>query len=249
MGRRALMLFSLLSVAAFLPVARTQATTSTRISVSTVSADGLRLTLMLPQRMYPRNALVRATVRIQNVGQQTVFTRIGDGCTSTNPFVEVFDWQGRVMDQGPSVTFGNPGCKHVLGQPFRPRQVVVRHVFAVLRGRYLRAVLSIGKSLHSRDVGAKLAVRLIAGAAPGVTIGQTAEPFITVRRPAGANGPLYYSGSALCGTATDPQATQVDLLWSPVSSPLHSGCLQTREWHGLVGYLNYPVGEIDWKHD
>lgn len=127
-------LLSLLPILAFLPVEPVRATTSSRISVSTVSADGVRLTLTLPRSVYPLNALVRATVRIQNVGQQTVFTRIGDGCTSTNPVIEVFDRQGRVMDQGPSVAFGNPGCKHVLGQPFRPRQVVVRHVFAVLRG-------------------------------------------------------------------------------------------------------------------
>jgi hypothetical protein len=109
-------------------------------------------------------------------------------------------------------------------------------------------VLSIGQNLHGQDVGAKLAVSLIAGAAPRVTIGQTAEPFVAVRRPPGANGPLYYSGSALCGTATDPQTTQSNLIWSPVSSRFHSGCLQTREWHGLAGYLNYPVVSIDWKH-
>jgi hypothetical protein len=234
----------------FFGTARSVAATSTLISVSTVSDDGVRLTLMLPRSVYLRNALVRATVRIQNVGQHTVFTRIGDGCTSTNPFIEVFDLQGRIIDQGPSVTFDRAGgCKHVLGQPFTPGQVAVRHIFAVLRGRYLRAVLTIGKNLHGQDVSAKLAVRLIAGEAPVVTIDQTGEPFVTVRRPAGATGPLHYSGSALCGTATDPQTTQVDLLWSPVSSTFHSGCLQTREWHGLVGYLNYPVVSIDWKSD
>jgi hypothetical protein len=244
--RRSLLALAL--VVPFLEPRAAHATTSTRISVSTVSADGLRLTLMLPQRMFPRNALVRATVRIQNAGQRTVFTRIGDGCTSTNPFVEVFDRHGQLMDQGPSIAFGNPGCKHVLAQSFSPGRVVVRHVFAVLHGPYLRAVLTVGKSLHGEDVGAKLAARLIAGAAPRVTVGQTAEPFVTVRRPLGANGPLYYSGSALCGTATDPQTTQSNLIWSPVSSRFHSGCLQTREWHGLAGYLNYPVVSIDWKH-
>lgn len=245
MIRRSLLALAL--VVPFLLPRAAHATTSTRISVSTVSADGVRLTLTLPRSVYPLNALVRATVRIQNVGQHTVFTRIGDDCTSTNPVIEVFDRQGRVMDQGPSVTFGNPGCKHVLGQPFRPRQVVVRHVFAVLRGRYLRAVLTIGKNLHGQDVSAKLAVRLITGVAPTVTIDQTSEPFATVRRPPGAIGSLYYSGSALCGTATDPQTTQINLLWAPVSSSLHSGCLQTREWHGLAGYLNYPIVSIDWK--
>jgi hypothetical protein len=38
----------------------------------------------------------------------------------------------------------------------------------------------------------------------------------------------------------------MDLMWSPVSPTLHSGCLQTREWHGLVGYLNHPVATIDY---
>lgn len=226
-----------------------RAATGTSTTVSTILPDGVRLTLKLARSIYPRNALVRATVRIQNVGSHTIFTRIGDRCTSTNPSVEVFSRQGRLMDQGPSVAFDNPGCKYVPGQPFTPGQVVVRHVFAVLRGRYLRAVLTIGKNLNAQDVSAKLTVRLVAGEAPTVTIDQNGEPAVTVHRPPGATGSLYYSGSALCGTAADPQTTQVNLLWSPVSSTFYSGCLQTREWHGLVGYLNYPVVPIDWKHE
>jgi hypothetical protein len=226
----------------------THAATGTPTSVSTVSANGIRLTSSLPRSVYLRTALVRAAVRIQNVGHRTVFTRIGDGCTSTNPYIEVFDRQGRLMDQGPSATFDRAGgCIHVSGQPLTPGQVVVRHIFAVLRGRYVRTVLTIGKNLNVKDVSAKLTVRLIAGVAPTVTIDQTGEPAVTMRRPPGATGPLYFSGSALCGTAVDPQATQLNILWTPVSNRFYSGCLQTREWHGLVGYLNFPVVPIDWK--
>jgi hypothetical protein len=222
------------------------ATSSTGIADSTVS-DGVRLTVTLQRSVYPRNALVRATVRIENVGQHTILTWVGDGCTSTNPFIEVFDDHGRLLDQGPTVAFDRAGgCSHVLGQPFRPGQVVVRHLFAVLRGRYLRAVLSVGKNLNAQEATSRLAVHLIAGAAPTVTIDQSGEPVALVQRPPGATGPLYYSGSALCGTAADPQTTSMDLLWSPVSPTLHSGCLQTREWHGLVGYLNQPVATIDY---
>ncbi len=247
MRRMALLAFLLL--VPFLVQGSAHASFHSGLSVSTVSADGVQLTLRLPRGNYPRNALVRATVRIENVGHHTIFTRVGDGCTSTNPFIEVFDRRGRLLDQGPSIAFDNPGCKHVLGQPFRPGKIVVRHVFAVLRGIYLRAVLTIGKNLHGRDISTKLELHLGAGEAPNVTIDQTGEPAVTVQRPLGATGPLYYSGSALCGTATDPQPTQVDLLWPPVSNRFHSGCLQTREWHGLVGYLNYPVVPIDWKHE
>ncbi len=217
------------------------------VTASALSVNGIKLTLSLPQQVYPLDALVRVTVRIQNAGQHTVLTWIGDGCTSTNPSIEVFGGRGRLMDQGPSIEYDNPGCRAVFGQPFPPGRVVVRRVFAVLRGPYLRAALAVGKNLHGQDVSAKLAVRLAAGAAPTVTVDQTGEPAATVSRPPGATGPLYYSGSALCGTAADPQPTQVNLLWSSVSSPLHSGCLQTREWHGLAGYLNYPVVPIDWK--
>lgn len=242
-------LLALLLVVPFVVPHPVHASFDSALSVSKVSPDGFRLTLTLPRGNYPRNALVRASVRIQNVGRHTIFTRIGDGCISTNPFIEVFDRQGRPLDQGPSIPFENPGCKHVLGQPFHPGQVVVRHIFAVLRGAYLRTVLRKGKNLQGRDASAKLAVRLFTGEAPSVTIDQTDEPVVTVHRPPGATGPLYYSGSALCGTAADPQATQVNLLWSQVSNRLHSGCSQTREWHGLVGYLNYPVVPFDWKDE
>jgi hypothetical protein len=204
------------------------------------------LTLILPKHVYPRNALIRAAVRIQNVGHRTVPTRIGDEYTSTNPFIDVFDGHGHLIDQGPSIAFDGPGGKHVLGQPFRPGRVLVRHVFAVLRGRYLRAVLNIGKNLNGQIITPKLSVSLVPGEAPTITIDQTGEPFATVQRPKGASGPLYYSGSALCGTSTDPQTTSMQLLWSPVSPSVHSGCSQTREWHGLAGYLNHPVVQIDY---
>jgi hypothetical protein len=240
-------LLALVLVVPFLLPDAAHASADSPLTVSTASADGVRLTSTLPRSVYPRNALVRATVGIQNVGTRTIFTRIGDGCNSTNPLIEVFDRQGRLMSQVPSIAFDRAGgCRHVSGQPFRPGKVVVRHLFAVLRGRYLRTALTIGKNLHGQDVGAKLAVHLIAGVATRVTIDQAGEPFVTVQRPPGATGPLYYSGSALCGTAADPQTTRVNLLWSPVSNRLHSGCLHTREWHGLAGYLNYPVGEINW---
>ena len=244
MNRRALL--ALLLVVPFLVPQSAHATAGRGISVSTI-VDGVWLTLSLPKHVYPRNALVRARVRIQNVGQHTILTWIGDGCASTNPFIEVFGQQGRLLDQGPTIAFDRAGgCKHVFGQPFRPGRVAVRHVFAVLRGRYLRAILSVGKNLNAQDVTTKLAVHLVAGEAPTVNIHQSGEPVAIVQRPPGASGQLYYSGSALCGTATDPQTTSMDLLWSPVSQRFHSGCLQTREWHGLVGYLNYPVATVDY---
>jgi hypothetical protein len=243
-NRTALLAFLL--VVPFLVPDPAHATAGKGISVSTI-VDGVRLTLSLPKHVYPRNALVRATVRIENVGQHAILTRVGDSCTNTNPFIDVFDRQGRLLDQGPTIAFLQAGgCRHVLGQPFRPGQVVARHVFAVLRGRYLRAVLSVGKNLKTQDVTTRLAVHLVAGAAPAVTIDQSVEPVAVVQRPPGATGPLYYSGSALCGTAADPQTTSMDLLWSPVSQRFHSGCLQTRQWHGLVGYLSYPVASIDY---
>jgi hypothetical protein len=248
MIRRALP--ALLLVVSFLVPQSAHATTSTGVSISSVS-DGVRLTLTLPRRVYPRNALVRATLRIQNVGHHTILTRFGDGCAITNPFIEVFDGRGRLMDQGPLIVSGNPGCPTILGQPFLPGRTVRQHVFAVLRGRYVRAVLNVGKSLNGRLITPKLAVRLVHGKAPIVTIKQSKiGPFAQVDRPPGASGPLYFVGSARCGSASNFQGYSSTPLWSRAAiaegNRVYSGCYGEQQWRALAGYLNFPVATIDY---
>lgn len=224
----------------------THATSRELLTVSTTT-NGVQLILALDRRTYPRDALVRATVTVRNVGSHPILTRIGDGCTGTNPSIEVLDRRDRVLDQLPAIVFERAGgCRRALGEPFRPGQVVVTHVFAVLRGPRLRAVLAVGRNLQRRDVSTSLAVHVTPMNGPTVTAVGSGEPSFRIHRPPGASGSPMYAGSALCGTASDPETTALDLIWSAVMSPLHSGCYQTREWHGLVGYLNYSVARVDW---
>jgi hypothetical protein len=36
-------------------------------------------------------------------------------------------------------------------------------------------------------------------------------------------------------------------VWSPfLFDRIYSGCAGTQDWHGLAGYLNYPVATIDY---
>jgi hypothetical protein len=226
------------------------ATTTASVSTSTVS-DGMRLTLTLPRRVYLRNALVRATVRMQNVSHHTILTRIGDGCSSTNPSIEVFDGLGHLINQGPLIEFGNLGCPAIFGQPFLPGHTVRHHVFAVLRGRYARAVLNVGKNLNGQIITPKLSVRLVHGEAPIVTIKQSnVGPFAQVDRPHGASGPLYFVGSARCGSASNFKGYSTTPLWSRAAiaevNRVYSGCYGAQEWHALAGYLNFPVATIDY---
>jgi hypothetical protein len=243
-----LLLLLLLLVAPLSLIGEADAAVEAGVS-TTITSHGLQVTLVLPRRSYPRNALVKTTVTMRNVSTHAVLTRLGPLCgPETNPSVEVSDPKGHLTPQLPATTYDNPGCKPATGEPLLPGQTYHQHLVAVLGGSYVRAAVRWGKWLHHDVATPRIRVHLTTETPLTVTIHSSPiGPYATIQRPSGAKGFLYVAGSAQCGSPTDPGQTILNLVWSPVSTNrAYSGCWGTQDWHALAGYLNFPVATIDY---
>lgn len=93
-----LSLLPLLTVVPFFPIKHAYATTNSSITVST-TAHGIRLTLSVPRRSYPRNALIRVGLRLTNLSHRNMPLPHLDGSEGpcTNTLKEVFNDKGIVL--------------------------------------------------------------------------------------------------------------------------------------------------------
>jgi len=237
----------LLFVAPFLPVAHVAAATP-GTTVST-TAHGIRLTLVVPSRIFPRNALARFTVRIHNVSHHTVLTLLGPQCLDNSPSIEVLDDRGNVTSQFPPKA-DMPPCPIPHGEPLRRGQSVTQQVLAIVNGTSVRAVLPVGRRrLVQQVVTPQVAVGVTESVPQTVAIHQSnGNPFAVVARPATAHGPLYVKDSTYCGAATGFASLSANLIWHHVKGDrVYSGCAGPQHWHGFAGYLNFPVVSIDYS--
>jgi hypothetical protein len=237
---------ALVLVVPFLVPNAARATTNSPLTVSTVSA-GVRLTLTVPRRVYATNALARVTVQVRNVSPHPVWTRIGVTCITFNPLVEVMDDHGTLTPQLPSDIFPPP-CHGLAGGLLPPGAGVREHVLVIVGGTHISAVLLVGKHLRGRVETPAVKVSLVAGTPPSVAVHDSpAGPFVQVDRPAGATGPLYVEDSASCPLSAGIDPFPNNLIRSPVpAGPVYPDCGNIQEWHGLAGYLNYPVAAFDY---
>jgi hypothetical protein len=241
-------LLPFLVVVPFLPIRHLDARASSGITVST-TAHGIKLTLEVPRRTYKRNALVKFSVIVQNVSHYAVFTKLGPQCgMTTNPSIEVSNGKGQLTPQLPSITYGVPCGGAFTGLPLLPGQFERQHLVGVVSGTYIRAVLHVGHYLAKAFGTPRIQIRLTAGSPLIATIHQSnIGPYATVQRPTRARGPLYFVESAMCGSSTNFHGLESNLVWSPfLFDRIYSGCAGTQDWHGLAGYLNYPVATIDY---
>jgi len=244
--KRFLLLF-VLAFALVLPPRHVYATTSGSTVVTTI-ARGIRLTLVVPRRVYPKNALVRFSVHVQNVSRHSVLTFIGDGCTQTNPFLEVVDSAGDVTSQFPQNMMVHP-CPIGAGYPLPPGASRIEKVLVVLNGVAVRAVLDVGRFLTKSEVTPPASVGISAtGPAPPIVHQSAHGRVITIERPADAAGPLYLLDSTLCGPSSGTASLSAHEIWTAVQgNRIASGCLGAQEWSGFAGYLNFPVVTIDYR--
>jgi hypothetical protein len=242
---RAALLGLFLAIPFLVPVPA-HATTGTATTVSTASA-GVRLTLTVPRRVYMTDALAQMTVQVRNVSPHPVWTRIGVTCITFYPSVEVMDDHGTFTPQLPS-NFFPPPCPWPGAQQLPPGGTVREHVRVIVGATHISAVLLVGKRLRGRVETSAVTVQLVPGTPPPVTVHDSpAGPSVQVDRPAGATGPLYVEDSAFCHLSTGIDTFQNNLIWYPApADPIVPDCGDTQEWHGLAGYLNYPVAAFDY---
>ena len=222
--------------------------------ISTVS-HGVKLTLMVPRRVYPRNALVRVVVTLRNLSQQDVQIS-GQGmfcCGQYSLGAVVRDTSGQIL-------YASDRRETPLGPGLSPLTVAPRHsmsqrVFLVLRADRVQGVVQVQKGSDYSTVQTPIVtVRLVTERGPRVILHAAVADQVTatIRPPTHMKGYLYYLGSYLCGKSDLPaglpsfaEPFQLSLHRTLTADCSYAGT-PVSSWYVLAGWLNHPVVAIDY---
>jgi len=216
-------------------------------------AGGLKLTLTIPRRSYPRDALARVRVSIRNVAKHDV----GYWTTGVNlpgvasPQAEVLDRSGRIVFP-PAMPYMPPlpGPPPTL-VPLKAGQTIGMNEYIVVRGAGVRASQRFVPHLSRTAMREAniltthlVSIRLTAEAPPKLILRQSPEgPAVDVVRPPNV------SGSPLLLTYTDcgvPVNLNYSYSWIPSGLHLTPGCSPVQAWHLRVAWLDHPVAAFDY---
>ncbi len=228
-----------------------------------IVTDGVRLTLSLPKRMYPRNALVRATVTVHNVSRREVYV-VERGSADNGfqtPQVEVVGPDGNVVyPPALSMQFlprpGQVGSTSIL----LPKQTIVWNEYVILRATRIRTWLDIQTSSapdapQRRVMTPPLMLHLVSGTAPRVTLRVTGSRVVAVLHPMWrAHGPLVYMDSGTCvypglGTQYPEHFTWIPALrhrFTLQAEPALGPCPDVLAWRAIAGWNGQPVAQINY---
>jgi len=191
-------------------VAVTRGETTSELNAS-ATAGGVTLRLRVPKRSYPRNALVAATVVVQNgSGKRIVVQDLQCRADGPSPAVEVLAHDGKIMFP-PALPFpplGNAQCKEGPPPPLVPGATLRLHYYLILRGPLIRATayfdvpaLQGGLTVGTRTALATPIVRvtLTRADAPGVRVAAHPRVHAVVALPPSLRGrPLLYTDWYTC---------------------------------------------------
>ncbi len=221
--------------------------------ISTVS-HGVKLTLMVPRRVYPRNALVRVVVTMRNLSQQDVQI-LGQGSYCCFPYT----LGAVVRDRSDQIVYPGDRSEPTPGPPLFPLTVAPRHsmsqrVFLVLRAGRVQGVVQVQKGSDYFTVQTPVVtVRLVTERAPQVILHAAVADQLTatIRPPTHMKGYLYYLGSFVCGKSYLPAGLPfVEPFELSLHSRLTADCsyagMPVSSWYVLAGWLNHPVVAIDY---
>lgn len=221
-------------------------------ATTSVTAGGLELTLTVPRRSYPMNALIQVRVTIRNVSWHRV-----DYWTTGVALAGVAAPQAEVLKAGkvvfpPAMPFAPalPGPPPSL-VPLKPGQQVAQREFVILRGDRLRgsqafiphpskSVTRAANTLVTRTIP----LLLHAATAPRLFLRQTAYgPVLEVTRPPGIRGRPLALTYADCGAPID---FRYSLTWVPAGTTITPDCAPVLAWHVRLAWLGEPVAALDY---
>jgi hypothetical protein len=220
------------------------------------SGGGMRLSLTMPRRSYPRNALARVTVRVQNVSTHAVTYLVSGSALSgvSTPQVQAFDRLGKVVF--PSVQSEEPmltgaGSISVLLHPHTSR---VFRDLVIVRGARLRATVEFTPRAQPFD-GVQYPQNLLATRAVTVGLTRADPPTIAVRStpsgpvadvalPPGASRSLWWVSYADCSPQAVSSNAMYTFSWQPTGPRLKPGCFPLQTWYATVGRLNHSVAVL-----
>jgi len=213
--------------------------------LSEKTANGVVVTLMVPKDVYLQNALVRVTVRVQNVTRRPRDVRFPFSlCGFDAPGVSVRDDIGRLVYPPAMVPWIAAPCP-AAGETLRPGQTVTFRGYAILRGAHLQQIVDVDKrvgphALQTVEIATPpITVQLTPAPAPRATISRSGKSLSAlIERPPGARGPLLYQSRADCPGGL-PNAAVYVLNWTRAPGrSLSPGCAPVGTWLVAAGWLN-----------
>jgi hypothetical protein len=224
----------------------TQPVTGQRVEVT---SSGIMLSLVVPQRHYPRDALARVTVQLQNVSQQIV--TVAEPCTSDNPVVQVTN--GRHVVYPPLLALPGgvrPSCNAPAPPTplyLQPGGVVKGPHFVIVRAPNLRAVVTLlvnGVEAHVSTPTVVLGLDALRR--PQVTLSTAPTVLADIRPAAAPQGVMRWVDWSRCPADGGPQIGQRLTAWNTGGSPLTPPCPRPLEWHVIAGWPNQSVAHINY---
>lgn len=237
--------FLLISV---IVVAKAHAAPASGVRVDTIT-HGVKLSLSIPRRTYPRDALVTVTLRLQNVSRHTVPVSVNnypDAIVLDAAHQEVYSARDPLFDRALFELHGGPGPRPPM--KLRPHRTMVGSYFVVLRGPLLEATAVIGPRGNERGIhGATLPLTLTYEAPPLVTITTIPTLHATITPPPGVSASPYFVEQTRCAdndimTGRGWQGANTDVL----TPEFATDCTKPGAWVAVAGWLNHPVASIDY---
>jgi hypothetical protein len=239
-------LFLLTSV---LAVAKAQATPTSAVHVDTIT-HGVKLSLSIPRRTYPKNALVTVMVRLQNVSRHTVLVSVDNypnAIVLDSAHHELYSARDPLSDRALFELHG-PGPRPPM--KLRTHLVLVASYFVILRGPLLQAYVMIGPRGKEHDIhGPTLPLTLTDEAPPPVTVTGTPTLHATITPPPGVSAPPNFveqtqcTGNGTVSTGRGWQAASTNVL----TPEFPTDCVTPHKWIAVAGWLNHPVVDIAWS--
>lgn len=222
----------------------------TPIRVNTTQS-GLKLSLLLPHRTYPRNALVRVSIRVQNVSNHAI-DLARNGCPFGTVYAEVLTKAGFLAY--PPITPGwphNPCPRFMPIRTLMPHHALTRHTYVILRGPRMKAAVLVHSTLQLTRLvtGAILSLHLVSGKRPHVTLYTSGELSATLRPAVTPHGPLLWNSWARCddgrayGTNTwlggggSLGRTIAPSVFAPPDCTVSA-------WYAFAGWVGQPIARI-----
>ncbi len=253
---------------------RVDAQSSTPITVSAVS-HGVRIALLIPRHVYPRDALVQFTVTLQNISRRDRYLQDWppDWGGRYSPHVRMRTAGGRLVYEEELSSFvaptpGSSGGNYIL----RPGATLTRHIRFVLEAGQVQAVEKVfdGYTSFSSRPGTPTPARSTWAthqwqvATPFVRLSLTGEPapviavshiggrvHLVARSPVAVSGSPLFMDSIRCWTSHSTMWTSQHVPWTTArgnrfSSSVDRHCPSPQPWHAVIGWPDHRVAFISY---
>src|SRR5579872_2847577 len=203
--------------------------------VARITSQHIRLTLIVPKRSYPANALVRLNVTVQNTSSATAHIQAWGYCEFPKllPAVENLDKHGQgTLLPIPVGFYPAAECPSAAGHnALAGHHAVTQQVWVLLLGPYLRAALLVADASydhHTEIDTPKLRVSLTRSDAPTIhVLGAGLTVRLSVRARGKPSG-FWYSDNSQCRKGVVPRG--VYRFWTAAGRTIRPGCNPVATW-------------------